>query len=100
MSDIARANNTLYELDPDGVNKWYFTIQPGCGLDGHMQPESVIEKVVNKMAAVDDLYEALKSISFRLQMDIDDGSRPDQWTMESLVKTASSAMSKANGDTQ
>jgi hypothetical protein len=100
MSDIAREDNTLYELDPDGVNKWYFTIQRGCGLDGHMQPASVIEKVATKMAAIDDLYDALKSISSRLQMDIDDGSRPDQWAMESLVKTASSAMSKANGDTQ
>jgi hypothetical protein len=100
MSNIAREDSTVYELDPDGVNKWYFTIQRGCGLDGHMQPASVIEKVATKMAAIDDLYDALKSISFRLQMDIDDGSRPDQWTMESLVKTASSAMSKANGDTQ
>jgi hypothetical protein len=100
MSNIAREDSTVYKLDPDGVNKWYFTIQRGCGLDGHMQPASVIEKVATKMAAIDDLYDALKSISFRLQMDIDDGSRPDQWTMESLVKTASSAMSKANGDTQ
>jgi hypothetical protein len=100
MTNIEKEGNTIYELDPDGVNKWSFIVQPGCGLDGHMQPQSVIDKVVNKMASVDDLYRALESISFRLQMDIDDGSRPDQWTMESLVKTASSAMSKARGDTQ
>jgi hypothetical protein len=59
-----------------------------------------INKLCAKVAAFDDLYRALESISFRLQMDIDDGSRPDQRTMESLVKTASSAMSKANGESQ
>jgi hypothetical protein len=100
MSNIAKEGSKIYELDPDGVNKWSFLVQPGYGLDGHWQPQSVVDKVVNKMAAVDDLYRALESIASRLQMDIDDGSRPDQWTMESLVKTASSAMSKANGDTQ
>jgi hypothetical protein len=60
MSEIMREGNTVYELDPDGVNKWYFSIQPGTGLDGHRQPITVIEKVATKMAAVDDLIQALE----------------------------------------
>jgi hypothetical protein len=39
--------------------------------------------------------EALEHISRRLQMNIDDGSRPDQWSMEDLVRKAASALSAA-----
>jgi len=38
---------------------------------------------------------ALDCIVRRLQMDIDDGSRPDQWTMEDLVRTAKAALPDA-----
>ena len=36
--------------------------------------------------------EALDLIVRRLQMDIDDGGRPDQWSMEDLVRKATSAI--------
>ena len=35
---------------------------------------------------------ALDCIVRRLQMDVDDGSRPDQWTMEDLIRTAKAAL--------
>jgi len=35
---------------------------------------------------------ALDCIVRRLQMDVDDGSRPDQWTMEDLIRTAKTAL--------
>ena len=38
------------------------------------------------------LREALEHIVRRLQMDIDDGGRPDQWSMEDLVRKARSAL--------
>ena len=62
MSKILRDGATVYQLDPDGVNKWSFTVQPGYGLDGHRQPAFVVEKVAIKMAAVDDLFEVLAGI--------------------------------------
>jgi hypothetical protein len=48
---------------------------------------------------------ALEHITRRLQMDIDDGGRPDQWSMEDLVRKADpaiaalrSALSTMEGD--
>lgn len=35
---------------------------------------------------------ALDCIVRRLQMDVDGGSRPDQWTMEDLIRTAKAAL--------
>lgn len=35
---------------------------------------------------------ALDHIVRRLQMDVDDGSRPDQWSMEDLIRTAKAAL--------
>lgn len=46
-------------------------------------------------AAAPDLYEALDKIVRRLQMDIDDGGRPDEWSMRALVQCAQDAQSKA-----
>ena len=52
------------------------------------------------IAAAPDMYEALNKIINRLQMDIDDGSRPDEWSMKALVKYAKEAQPKAKGETQ
>src|SRR5687768_6877392 len=38
--------------------------------------------------AAREAIEALEKIARRLQMDIDDGGRPDQWSMEDLVRVA------------
>jgi hypothetical protein len=35
---------------------------------------------------------ALDCIVRRLQMDVDDGSRPDQWSMQDLIRTAKAAL--------
>ena len=40
---------------------------------------------------------ALDYIARRLQMDVDDGSRPDQWTMEDLIRTAMAALPSKTG---
>ena len=42
--------HTVYELDEDGVNRWLFNIQPGYGLDGVRQPDSVLARTAKQMA--------------------------------------------------
>ncbi len=37
-------------------------------------------------------HAALQHIIRRLEMDINDGGRPDQWSMEDLVRTARAAL--------
>ena len=44
------------------------------------------------MAAALAMATALDCIVRRLQMDVDDGSRPDQWSMEDLIRTAKAAL--------
>ena len=44
------------------------------------------------------LIGALQYIIRRLQMDIDDGSRPDQWSMEDLVRVANDALKAQQPD--
>jgi hypothetical protein len=95
MSNIAKEGSTVYELDFDGVNKWSFLVQPGYGLDGHWQPQSVIDKVVNKMAAVDDLIEALEISANILQLLVQEypGHLKE-------LHTVKAALAKARGYTQ
>jgi|AntRauTorcE11897_2_1112592.scaffolds.fasta_scaffold00400_35 hypothetical protein len=57
--DIERVGNTIYELDPDGVNRWSFNIQAGYGLDKIVQPQSVIDKVATLMENAENLRVAL-----------------------------------------
>ena len=44
------------------------------------------------VAASPAMAAALDCIVRRLQMDVEDGSRPDQWTMEDLIRTAKAAL--------
>lgn len=44
-----------------------------------------------------ELVEALERIARRLQADVDDGSRPDQWSMEDLIRVANTAIAKHKG---
>ncbi|MCB2006319.1 MAG: hypothetical protein KDH93_14980 [Rhodoferax sp.] len=44
------------------------------------------------MAAAPAMADALDCIVRRLQLNVDDGSRPDQWTMEDLIRTAKAAL--------
>ena len=44
------------------------------------------------VAAAPAMAAALDCIVRRLQMDVNDGSRPDQWTMEYLIRTAKAAL--------
>lgn len=50
------------------------------------------------IAAAPDLYDALSKAVNRLKMDMDDGSRPDYWSMEAIVEPAIKALSKARGE--
>ena len=43
-------------------------------------------------AAAPAMAAALDCIVRRLQMDVDDGSRPDQWSMEDMIRTAKAAL--------
>lgn len=45
------------------------------------------------------MVDVLETIVRRLMADIEDGSRPDQWSMQALVDKAESALSKAYGET-
>jgi hypothetical protein len=97
MSNIKREDNTIYELDPDGVNKWYLNVNPGYGLDGHRQPQSVIDKVVNKMAAVDELYEASEWLLNRVELLLAGTPVED---MDECISYSKKALLKARGVTQ
>lgn len=43
-------------------------------------------------AKAPEMAAALDCIVRRLQLDVDDGSRPDQWTMEDLIRTAKASL--------
>jgi len=49
------------------------------------------------IAAAPDMHNALNAIIGRLQTDIYDGGRPDEWPMRALVDTARAALTKAEG---
>ena len=44
------------------------------------------------IAAAPAMAAALNRIAGRLQMDVDDGSRPDQWSMEDMIRVAKAAL--------
>jgi hypothetical protein len=50
------------------------------------------EEDADLIAAAPSMAEALDCIVRRLQIDVDDGSRPDQWSMEDLIRTAKAAL--------
>lgn len=64
--------------------------------DGYRRVD-VVEKTAMTDAAT-DMAKALENIIGRLQMDIDDGGRPDQWSMQALVAEANVALKKARGE--
>lgn len=65
----------------------------GFYLLGHRDARHAAAELANAQdARVRRLEEALDHIVRRLQMDIDDGGRPDQWSMEDLVRKANSAL--------
>ena len=55
----------------------------------HMLYDDAIAAISKERKA---MAAALDFIARRLQMDVDDGSRPDQWTMEDLIRIAKSAL--------
>jgi hypothetical protein len=52
------------------------------------------EGLASLQARAEAATKALDYIARRLQMDIDDGSRPDQWSMEDMVRKARAATSQ------
>ena len=44
-----------------------------------------------RLEAAQKMADALQHIKRRLQVDINDGGRPDQWSMEDLVRTIDKA---------
>ena len=49
------------------------------------------ERLAEAEAECDALRAACSIVADRLQMDIDDGSRPDQWSMQDMVRTLDAA---------
>ena len=49
------------------------------------------ERLAEAEAERDALRAACSIVADRLQMDIDDGSRPDQWSMQDMVRTLDAA---------
>jgi hypothetical protein len=58
----------------------------GSGDGGYSAEEAHV------MAAGPAMAAALDCIVRRLQMDVDDGSRPDHWSMQDLIRTAKAAL--------
>jgi hypothetical protein len=75
-----------YGSTDDGRN--IFSIEAPSG----MVCESAFEADARLIAAAPKMAKALEYISRRLKADIDDGSRPDQWSMEDMVRTALEAL--------
>lgn len=50
--------------------------------------------------AIAELVGALDYTARRLQVDIDDGSRPDQWSMEDIVRRCRTAIAKYDKPTK
>ena len=96
-------------IPEEGVDCFWIKSQPSPAMRGFTKDiatadgyQSDPERAANAhlIAAAPDMYEALNKIINRLQMDIDDGSRPDEWSMKALVKYAKEAQPKAKGETQ
>ena len=62
----------------------------------HGKNKAEARKNARLIAAAPKMAAALGYIVRRLQMDIEDGSRPDQWTMEDLIRTARAALPSDN----
>lgn len=90
------------ETDPDvpphwrwvECSKWEYD---NCSAKGQRRelfaaPPDQTERIAALEAAAREARDALEYTSRRLQCDIDDGSRPDQWTMEDIVRKASTAI--------
>lgn len=78
-----------YKL-PDPLTKW-------PSLEPLYSEAQVLQAYRDGLDHAAGLTEALEHIIRRLQMDIEDGSRPDQWSMEDLVSKARKAI-KAFGE--
>jgi hypothetical protein len=63
-----------------------------CRLDGSTMQAFEQDANARLIAAAPKMAKALEYISRRLQADIDDGSRPDQWSMEDMERMALEAL--------
>lgn len=58
------------------------------------EARDAVVKLAARDAEAERLRAALEYTAKRLQLDIDDGSRPDQWSMEEIVRKANAALSE------
>jgi hypothetical protein len=58
------------------------------------EPEGEFVAYADHATEVARLRAAIELVIERLQMDIEDGERPDQWSMESMVETLRAAVDK------
>jgi hypothetical protein len=95
MNKIQQVGKTVYCLNDQGINYWSFFVDSGRTEEGKRTPEAVLRKVATKMAAVDDLYEALESAEKTLQCLVEEypGHLKE-------LHTVKAALAKARGDTQ
>lgn len=68
------------------------SIQPIYGDDADYAHYLRMGRAVEAATNAHAMAAALDCIVRRLQMDVDDGSRPDQWSMEDLIRTAKAAL--------
>jgi hypothetical protein len=92
MNKIQQVGKTVYCLNDQGINYWSFFVDSGRTEEGKRTPEAVLRKVATKMAAVDDLYEALQESNRHLVGEFG--------IKHPLVRANRDALAKANGATQ
>ena len=91
MSEIKIADGTfVYQINAEGSNKWFFGIQPGLDDNNNRTSDEELASVAAKMAAVDDLCEAL-------ELCVDSLEYHGRY---SLVDKALAALAKARGEQQ
>ncbi len=88
-----RDGNTIFELDDDGVNKWYCQVHPCCSRKGYQQNKELAGQVINKMTAASDMYKVLEEVLEYFPV----GSACMNEQDESIQK-ARDALAKARGE--
>jgi hypothetical protein len=86
VSDIPTRDRRIYLPDSPGAP------DIAVVLSRISRPDEETAANARLIAATPAMADALDCIVRRLQMDVDDGSRPDQWSMEDLIRTAKAAL--------
>jgi hypothetical protein len=94
---VGELSNCMIDVLHDNKEKGAITMAL-CRVQARASWLSESEANAKLIASAPDLLETLDLIVRRLNADIEDGTRPDQWSMQALVDKANDAIKKAIGE--